>query len=109
MFRALNRNQITILSVVSKNSFHSITSLLLWIEKTHNIPISTLKLNAKILRELGLLEFGQGRVASLTSFGKIVVDILFSDKKHTKKNETCKRMKFAEPMPKYTMKSVYNI
>jgi len=55
------------------------TSLLVEIEKRMKVPISTLKLNTKILRNLGLVEFGQGQIASLTSLGKIIARILFEE------------------------------
>jgi DNA-binding MarR family transcriptional regulator len=71
----LNRNQLLILEEVSRNSEKTISSLLREIEKKYNVPLSTLKLNAKILREIGLISFGNSSVAKLTSTGKIIVQI----------------------------------
>ena len=45
------------------------------IEKKHSVPLSTLKLNAKILREIGLISFGNSSVARLTNVGKIIIQI----------------------------------
>jgi hypothetical protein len=47
--------------------------LLREIEKRHSVPLSTLKLNAKILREIGLISFGNSLVARLTNVGKIIL------------------------------------
>jgi hypothetical protein len=38
--------------------------------------LSTLKLNAKILRELGLISYAEFRAAELTEFGAIIIDFL---------------------------------
>jgi DNA-binding MarR family transcriptional regulator len=71
----LNRNQLLILEEVSRNSEKTISSLLREIEKKHKIPLSTLKLNAKILREIGLISFGNSSVARLTNVGKMILQI----------------------------------
>jgi hypothetical protein len=44
--------------------------------KSHDISLSTLKLNAKILRDLGMIEFGNCANARLTDFGKLIVSLL---------------------------------
>jgi hypothetical protein len=41
------------------------------------VPLSTLKLNARILKKLGLIDFGGGSVARLTKAGKLVLSLLF--------------------------------
>jgi len=49
---------------------------------SNNIPLSTLKLNAKILKSLNLISFGNNshfQVAKLTDFGRFVVRIIRSD------------------------------
>ncbi|MDE1868790.1 MAG: hypothetical protein KGH60_02380, partial [Candidatus Micrarchaeota archaeon] len=51
--RALNPNQILILSRV--NGIDGITSLLNGISDTTGVPLSTLKLNAKVLKDIGLI------------------------------------------------------
>jgi len=71
----LNRNQLLILEEVSRNSEKTISSLLREIEKKHGIPLSTLKLNAKILREIGLISFGNSSVARLTNVGKMIIQV----------------------------------
>ncbi|MCS7093669.1 MAG: hypothetical protein RMJ18_00570 [Candidatus Aenigmarchaeota archaeon] len=58
------------------------TSNLRSISLNFGIPLSTLKLNAKILRKLGLIEFDGGPVlrrVKLTSFGKWIVEVLKKD------------------------------
>jgi len=76
LFRAFNKNQLLILQEVAKNSRRTITSLLLQMEKKYRIPLSTLKLNAKILRELSLIECGSRSIAKLAKSGEIIVDLL---------------------------------
>jgi len=75
----LNRNQLLILEEVSRNSEKTISSLLREMEKKHNVPLSTLKLNAKILREIGLISFGNSSVARLTNVGKMIIQIFDSE------------------------------
>jgi len=77
LLRALNKNQILILSEIENNSSETITSLLTKLSKKSKIPLSTLKLNAKILRELGLITFGNS--VKLTDFGKFIVQIIGGD------------------------------
>jgi hypothetical protein len=72
LLRAFNKNQLLILQEIANNSKETITSLLLQMEKKYTIPLSTLKLNAKILRELGLIKFGNSSAARLSKTGKIV-------------------------------------
>ncbi len=77
LLRALNGNQALILLRASKSLNRSLTSLLRDISADHGVPLSTLKLNAKILRELGLLDYDRGqRPVRLTSAGRKVVEIL---------------------------------
>lgn len=51
-----------------------ITCLLKGISSKNNVPLSTLKLNARILKALGLVEFN-GSPARATMAGKLVLDI----------------------------------
>ncbi len=77
LLRALNENQVLILLRASESLERSLTSLLRDISAEHRVPLSTLKLNAKILRELGLLDYDRGqRPVRLTSAGRKVVEIL---------------------------------
>ncbi len=73
LLRALNENQLLILS--KTDGRQSITSLLLGISETSSVPISTLKLNAQILKKIGLMDFN-GKPASLTRLGKLVIALL---------------------------------
>ncbi|CAB49320.1 hypothetical protein [Pyrococcus abyssi] len=81
--RALNENQRLILCSLDNNGeSKSLTSLAEGISKAHRKPVSTLKLNAKILKELGLIEYGtrrSPRTVRLTEFGKFVIRILGAD------------------------------
>jgi hypothetical protein len=49
--------------------------LLREIEKKHNVPLSTLELNTKILREIGLISLGISSVARFTNVGKMILQI----------------------------------
>lgn len=73
--RSFNRNQILILSEL-KNYSGTITGTLNRISKASDISLSTLKLNAKILRELRLVSYSEFHSAELTEFGKAVLKIL---------------------------------
>jgi len=72
VLRALNKNQVLILSNVG---FAAITELLQKISEQYEIPLSTLRLNAKILRELELISFN-GSPVRLTRLGGIILKIL---------------------------------
>jgi len=74
--RALNANQVVILSEIRCNSNKTITGTLNRISKAHGISLSTLKLNAKILRQLGLISYCEFHTAELTDFGKIIAKIM---------------------------------
>ena len=63
-----------ILSEIEKNSFDSITSTLTKLSRKSKIPLSTLKLNAKILKQLDLITFNSS--AQLTEFGKFILQII---------------------------------
>lgn len=72
--RALNRNQLLILGSVAKNRSCSITAVLQEISCREGIALSTLKVNSRILRNLGIIEFGD--TAMLTRFGTDVLAVL---------------------------------
>jgi hypothetical protein len=75
LLRALNRNQILILSQIENNRTETISSLLRIISKFYNIPLSTLKFNANILKKLNLISFGNSsnfQLARLTEFGNFL-------------------------------------
>ena len=77
--RALNKNQLLILSEVNRRS-DSISSLLIGMSDKHGIPLSSLKLNSKILRELGLIEVSKQSmdygVAVLSEDGRFIIDLI---------------------------------
>jgi broad specificity phosphatase PhoE len=57
VLRTLNDNQILILSEVARRK-DTMTSLLRALSEEFSIPLSTLKLNGRILRELRLISYG---------------------------------------------------
>lgn len=71
--RALNRNQLLILQAVDSGNKETCYALLKRLSAEHGIASSTLKLNARILRELGLISYG-GAVR-LTAAGAAVKDL----------------------------------
>ena len=77
----MNKNQTLILNEISNNE-ENITETLRKISKNTNIPISTLKLNSQILKDLDLIEFGSSskfQLAKLTDFGNDVLKIIGDD------------------------------
>lgn len=80
LLRAINKNQILILSHIDDTSV-SLTFVLKAISKQFNISLSTLKLNARILKDLGLISYGNTtdfRKPKLTDVGKFVLGIILS-------------------------------
>lgn len=73
LLRALNKNQLLILRHLDGGGV-SMTRLLQRLSESFEVPLSTLKLNARILRELGLVEYGNGD-ARLTEFGRFVLEV----------------------------------
>ncbi len=73
--RALNKNQLLLLDKISKNSEKTITALIEFVFKETGVPISTLKLNASVLKELDLIKFSNGDPVKLTSFGVFVFSL----------------------------------
>ncbi len=66
--KALNKNQLLILEEITKEEGRSFTSRLLSLSSTFKVPASTLKLNARVLRELQLISVDDHQV-SLTEAG----------------------------------------
>jgi hypothetical protein len=67
-----------VLNAVSERD-QSLTSLLKQLSEEYGIPLSTLKLNARILRELQLISYGSihnKRSARLENLGNFVVDLV---------------------------------
>lgn len=74
--RALNKNQILLLEKISENKEKTITSLTESVFRETKIPISTLKLNSAILKEIGLVDFFNGGPVKLTGFGEFVFSLV---------------------------------
>lgn len=84
--KAVNTNQLLILSEIAHEG-GTISSLLSVASERHGVPLSTLKLNARVLRDLGLISCGSAtnsEPAKLTEAGRTVLSIMCD---HTKVNE----------------------
>lgn len=78
LLRTLNDNQILILSNVEVGG-GLISSILKEISEKHDLPISTLKLNAKILKELNMISYGtasEPKNVELSELGRFVLDLI---------------------------------
>ena len=78
LLRALNENQILILGNIGGKG-QRMSRILQRISDSRGVPLSTLKLNAKILRELRLIRYGttsEPDEALLTPLGRSVLDII---------------------------------
>jgi len=53
-----------------------VTAMLDSLSKELNIPLSTLKLNAKVLKELGLISFSKGVPVEITPIGRFILEII---------------------------------
>ena len=74
----MNENQVLILSTV-ENRADRITRILVELSESRGVPYSTLKFNAKVLKELGLLDYGTAVDpvdVRLTDSGRLVLNIL---------------------------------
>ncbi len=76
LLRAINKNQHILLDRIAKNSTKTITSISNSLSSELDIPVSTLKLNCRILKELDLIKFETANPVELTSAGKEVLKIL---------------------------------
>ena len=78
LLRALNENQVLILSNIGGRG-ERVSRILQRISDTRGVPLSTLKLNAKILRELRLIRYGtlsEPDEAELTQLGRSVLKVV---------------------------------
>ena len=78
MLRAINKNQRLILSHVGESTGR-ITPTLQELSGRYGIPLSTLKLNAKILKELDLIRYptiSTQREVELSDLGRLVLNIV---------------------------------
>ena len=76
--RSLNENQVLILWTV-ENRIDRITRILMELSESRGVPYSTLKFNAKVLKELELLDYGTAADpvdVRLTDSGRLVLTIL---------------------------------
>ena len=81
ILRTLNDNQLLVLNAVAERQ-QSLTSLLKQLSEEYEIPLSTLKLNARILRELNLISYGSirdKRKAQVENLGRFVLRLLLDD------------------------------
>ena len=78
LLRTLNDNQLLILSRVAANN-QPLTSLLINLSRETGVPLSTLKLNARILRGLNLISYGsigERRLAEVEPVGALVLRLM---------------------------------
>ena len=78
ILRTINDNQMLILDAVASRE-RSLTSILKELSVECGIPLSTLKLNARILRKLNLISYGSvwdKRVAKLETLGEFIHEIV---------------------------------
>ncbi|MHA1594568.1 MAG: transketolase [Candidatus Baldrarchaeia archaeon] len=76
--RALNEKQILILSHAD-GKFSSLNSLVSYLSEKYSISPSTLKLNAKILKDLGLIDYGSKNApknVEITELGRLVLALI---------------------------------
>ncbi len=81
ILRTLNDNQLLVLNSVSERE-QSLTSLLKRLSEDYGVPLSTLKLNARILRELNLISYGSirdKRTAQLEPLGSFVMKLFLEN------------------------------
>lgn len=74
--KALTKNQILLLNEIKRNSTKTITTLVTRLSKNTRIPLSTLKLNARILKNLQLIEYTNSNPVELTDSGRLVLTLL---------------------------------
>ena len=77
ILRTLNDNQLLILTSVASQR-RSLTSLLKDLSETRGIPLSTLKLNARILRELNLISYGSTREKKTAEVKKLLSHFVYN-------------------------------
>lgn len=76
LLRALTKNQILLLNEIEKNSTKTVTSLVNRLSKKSEIPLSTLKLNARLLKKLELIKYSVSEPVELSETGKFVLDLI---------------------------------
>lgn len=72
----MNKNQLLILSELSNNN-SSISSALIAMSEKRGIPLSSLKLNSRILIDLGLIDISADYgIARLSDGGRLVLSLI---------------------------------
>jgi transketolase len=74
--RGFNENQLVILRELCSYDYRSLTHALRSISRKYGIPLSTLKTNTKILKELGIIEINKGKTPKITQIGKVVLELI---------------------------------
>ena len=78
LVRIINRNQVLILNSV-ENTEDRITNILNTLSESEDIPLSTLKHNAKQLKKLNILTYGTAtnrRNVEITPFGETILELV---------------------------------
>ncbi len=76
ILKALNQNQILLLNEIEKNPSKTITSIINKTSKTSKVPLSTLKLNARLLKELELIKYSVSKPVELSKSGMLVMNLV---------------------------------
>ena len=76
LIKALTKKQVLLLKEVENNSTKTITSLINKLSRTSKIPLSTLKLNARMLKHLGLIEYTNSNPVVISEAGRIVLKLV---------------------------------
>ena len=83
LLRTLNDNQLLILNRVASNS-QPLTGLLNKLSQEMGIPLSTLKLNARVLRKFNLISYGsvrERRLAEVEPVGTLILRLMEADER----------------------------
>ena len=87
LFRAFTKHQLLLMKEIGKNRTN-ITKILKKLNLEEKIPEATLRFNAKKLKELGVIKFGnrlnKGEIAELTPLGLFFYEILNGKLKRSK-------------------------
>ena len=81
MLRTINKNQVLVLSNIPRIPA-SVTSVLRELSRKYQIPLSTLKRNAQILRDLNLIRYGEPPNffgVELTELGRFISSLTISE------------------------------
>lgn len=76
LIKTLNNTQLIILKKISENKESTLSSILRTTSEENKIPLSTLKLNSKKLKELEIIEYRNYKRVELTDSGLLVLNIL---------------------------------